>query len=165
MLLRDEINMNTKTELGALAPSGRLAFDEPKRSRLRGPLALLRPTLRAACELRRNFSHGHGGTILFQQRSPLDFADPGHRSLTTDLPMFTRGCIQAAIGQHQALNWLAADDVRLDDFIDVSLGDVSVPYGIGIDYEIRAVFALIETARLVGAHFALEAAFRQFLLE
>ena len=79
--------------------------------------------------------------------------------------MFARGSIQAAIGHHQALNWLAADDVRLDDFIDVGLGDVCIPYGIGIDHEIRAVFALIETARLVGAHFAFEAAFRQFLLE
>ena len=79
--------------------------------------------------------------------------------------MFARGGIQAAIGHHQALNWLAADDVRVNDFIDVGLSDESVPYGFGIDHEIRAVFALIETARLVGAHFAFETAFRQFLLE
>ena len=79
--------------------------------------------------------------------------------------MFTRGCIQAAIGQHQSLNWLAADDMRLDNLIDVGLGDMCVPYGIGINHEIRAVFALVETARLVGAHFAFEAPLRQFLLE
>jgi hypothetical protein len=55
--------------------------------------------------------------------------------------------------------------VGVNDFVDVSLGDVSVPNGLGIDNEVRAVFALIETARLVGAHFAFEAAFREFLFE
>ena len=79
--------------------------------------------------------------------------------------MFARGSIQAAIGHHQALNWLAADDVRVNDFIDIGLGDEAVPYGFGIDHEVRAVFALIEAARLVGTHFAFEAPFRQFLLE
>jgi hypothetical protein len=39
-------------------------------------LALLTSPLRTACELRRNFSHRHGGTILSQEHSPLDFADP-----------------------------------------------------------------------------------------
>jgi hypothetical protein len=55
--------------------------------------------------------------------------------------------------------------VRVNDFIDIGLGDEAVPYGFGIDHEVRAVFALIEAARLVGTHFAFEAPLRQFLLE
>jgi hypothetical protein len=31
----------------------------------------------------------------------------------------------------QTLDWLAADNVRFDDLIDVGLGDVSVPDSIG----------------------------------
>jgi len=73
--------------------------------------------------------------------------------------------VQALVGDHQALDWLAADDVRVDDFIDVSFGDVAIPDSVGIDDEIRAVFALIKATGLVRPHFTLEAAFRQFLLE
>jgi len=40
-----------------------------------------------------------------------------------------------------------------------------IPDRIWINYEIRSVLALIETARLVGADLALEAMFGQFLLE
>jgi hypothetical protein len=76
------------------------------------------------------------------------------------------GCrIKAFVGQHQALDWFAADYVRVDDLVYVSLGDVSVPDGIGINNEIWAVLALVETARLVGPHYALEASLRQLLLE
>ena len=65
--------------------------------------------------------------------------------------MFTRRRVQAGIGQQQALDRFAAEDVGLNDLIDVSFRDVSVPDGFGIDHEIRAVLALIETARLVSA--------------
>jgi hypothetical protein len=60
--------------------------------------------------------------------------------------VFTRCGIQAALGQHQALDWFATDDVGFDDLVDVGLGKVSIPDGIGIDHEIRAVFTLIKTA-------------------
>jgi hypothetical protein len=93
----------------------------------------------------------------------LPTTDP--RSLTTAFPVFARCRIQAFVGQHQALDWFAANDVRVDDLFYVGLGDVSVPDGVGIDDEVRAVLALIETARLVGPHFALEAALRELLLE
>ena len=73
--------------------------------------------------------------------------------------------VQAGFGQPETFNGLAADDVRVDDFFDIGLSDVSIPNGIGIDDEVWAVLALIETAGLVGAHFALESAFRQFLFE
>jgi hypothetical protein len=79
--------------------------------------------------------------------------------------VFARRRIQAGIGQQQALDRFATDDVGLNDFINVSFGDVSIPDGFGIDHEIRAVLALIETACLVGPNFALETAFRQLLLE
>ena len=79
--------------------------------------------------------------------------------------MFTFRGIQAGVGQHQALHRLASDDVRFDDLIDIGLGDVSIPYRLGIDDNIGAVLTLIETARLVGAHSAFQAPLRQFLLE
>jgi hypothetical protein len=79
--------------------------------------------------------------------------------------MFARSCIQAAISQHQAFHWLSPNDVRLDNLVDVRFGDVSIPNGIGINYKIRAVFALVEAARLVSPHSALESTFRQFLFE
>jgi hypothetical protein len=79
--------------------------------------------------------------------------------------MLARGSVQAIVGQHQALDRLTADDVGVNDFIDVGLSNASIPNRIGIDYEVWAVFALIETARLVGPYFAFEAAFREFLFE
>jgi hypothetical protein len=79
--------------------------------------------------------------------------------------MLAGGGVQAFIGQSKALDWFASYDVGFDDLLNVSLGDESIPYGLGIDHEIRAVLALIETAGLVGSHFAFEASFCQFLLE
>jgi len=79
--------------------------------------------------------------------------------------VFARGGVQTAIGQLRARDGFAANDVRLDDLIDIGLGDVPVPDGIRIDDQIRAVLALIETTRLVGPYLAFEAAFRQFLFE
>lgn len=79
--------------------------------------------------------------------------------------MFAGGGVQAFIGQSQAFDWVAAYDMGLDDLVDVSLGYESIPYGFGIDHEIGAVLALIETAGLVGSYFAFEASFCQFLLE
>jgi len=79
--------------------------------------------------------------------------------------VLARGSVEAFVGEPQAVDWFAADDVRLDDFFDVGLGDVSIPDGFGIDHKIRAVLALVETAGLVGPYFPLKAAFGQFLLE
>jgi hypothetical protein len=79
--------------------------------------------------------------------------------------VFAHVGIQTGVGQHQTLDRFTTDDVRFNNLIHVGLGDVSIPDGIWIDHEIRSVLALIETARLVGADLALEATFRQFLLE
>jgi hypothetical protein len=73
--------------------------------------------------------------------------------------------IQAGVRQPKALDRFAADDVGFNDFIDIGFGDKSVPDGIGINHQIRAVLTLVETASLIGTHFAFKAAFRQFLLE
>lgn len=79
--------------------------------------------------------------------------------------MFASGSIQAGVGQHQTLHGFSTDDVRFDDFVNGGCGDVSVPHGIGIDHDIRAVLALIEAAGLISADSSLEAAFCQFLLK
>jgi len=79
--------------------------------------------------------------------------------------MFAARRVQALVRHPQALDWLAADDMRLDDFINIGLGNESVPHRFRIDHKIRAVFALIETARLIRSHFALESALRQLLFK
>jgi len=79
--------------------------------------------------------------------------------------VFARRGVETVVGEHQALDRLAADDVRFDDFIDIGFGNVPVPHSVGIDDQVRAVLALIETARLVCPYFALQAAFREFLFE
>ena len=79
--------------------------------------------------------------------------------------VFTGRSIEAGIGQHQACDGLAAHDVRFDDVVHVRGGDVSVPDSIGIDDKIRAVLALIEAARLIGADLALQSSLCEFLLE
>lgn len=58
--------------------------------------------------------------------------------------MFAGGRVKAGIGQHQALDGFAADDVRFDDLIDIGFGDAPVPDRVGIDDQVRAMFALIE---------------------
>jgi len=73
--------------------------------------------------------------------------------------------IETGIGQHETLDGLASDDVRIDDFVDVGFGDVPVPDGFGINDQVWSVLALIKAAGLIGAHFAFKAALRQFLFE
>ena len=73
--------------------------------------------------------------------------------------------VQARVRDAQSLDRPSADDVRFDDLIHIGLGDVAVPYRIGIDHEVGPMLALVETAGLVGSHSSLEPALRQFLLE
>jgi hypothetical protein len=60
---------------------------------------------------------------------------------------------------------MAAHDVGFDDFVHVSLRDVSVPDGVRVDDQVRAMLTLIEASSLVSAHFALQAALSQLLFE
>src|SRR6056297_387931 len=58
------------------------------------------------------------------------------------------------VGQHQALDRLAADDVALDDFLEVVFVDVGVPDSIRIDDQHRPQFATVQAAGGVGARAA-----------
>jgi hypothetical protein len=70
----------------------------------------------------------------------------------------------------QPVNDFSADQVAVDDFIDVMVVDVGVPRAFRIDHHDRAFFAAVEAAGLVDADLALaaqvqvlDAAFRMFL--
>ena len=76
------------------------------------------------------------------------------------------GCgVQAGFCEAESLHRLAAEDVGFDNLIDVGLSDVTVPNCVWVNHDGGTVFALIETAGLIGAHFSFEAALGEFLLE
>jgi len=60
---------------------------------------------------------------------------------------------------------MAAHDVGFDDFVHVCLGDVSIPDGVRVNDQVRAVLALIEAPSLVSPHLPFQAALGQLLLE
>ena len=55
----------------------------------------------------------------------------------------------------QALDNLAANQMRVDDFIDILGIDVGVPDTLGVDHQHGAFFAAVETTGLVDANLAL----------
>ena len=65
--------------------------------------------------------------------------------------------VDAGFSQTEALDWPALDQMLLDDLLDVTHVYVSIPDGLGVDDDDRAVFALIEAAGLVGPDFMLHA--------
>lgn len=67
--------------------------------------------------------------------------------------------------QAKTLYWLSADDMRVDDLVNIGFGDVAVPDGLGIYHDVWSVLALIEAAGLIGADSALQATLGEFLLE
>jgi hypothetical protein len=79
--------------------------------------------------------------------------------------VLARRGIQAGIRKQETLDRFAADDVRLDNLIDIGFSDMPVPDSFGIDHQVWAVLALIEASRLVRANFAFETTFGQLLLE
>ena len=58
-------------------------------------------------------------------------------------------CIEALVGQAQALDRAPADQVLVDDFGGVFRADVAVPDRLGVDNHCPTVLALIEAAGLV----------------
>src|SRR5512141_2620563 len=79
-------------------------------------------------------------------------------------------CAFMAASDFQAFDHLAADQVGLDDFIDVAVVDEGVPGSLRIDHQHRAFLAAVEAAGLVDADLALavqvqllDALFRMFL--
>lgn len=79
--------------------------------------------------------------------------------------VFARLRIDAGIFQHQSLDRMAAHDVGFDDFVHVRLRDVSIPDGVRVNYQVRAVLALIEAPSLISPHLPLQAALGQLLLK
>ena len=60
------------------------------------------------------------------------------------------------IRRDQPLDWLSADDVGLDDFVNIAGCYAAVPDRVRIDHNVGTMFALIETAGLIRSHFPFE---------
>ena len=73
--------------------------------------------------------------------------------------------VEAGVGEAKALDGSAVEKMSGDDFRDIFEMDESVPDGLGIDHNDRAVFALVEAAGLVGADVMLEAGFLDGVFE
>lgn len=103
------------------------------------------------------------------ERKPAVSAREGHRIdgllLRLGSAVGTAGCVEAVFGDHEALDGLAVHDVGLDDLVDIGGAHAPVPNGVRVDDDGRAMLALVETSRHVGAHAFLQSAQCEFLLE
>src|SRR4051794_20624758 len=81
------------------------------------------------------------------------------------LAMLASFRVQAGVCQAKPLHRMSADNMRVDDLVDIAAGDVPIPVCLGIYDDIRAVLALVEASSLVGAHLTFESALRELLLE
>lgn len=73
--------------------------------------------------------------------------------------------VDTRVSHHQPLNGPSADDMRFDDFVHIGQGHAAIPNCLGIDHKVRAMFALIEAPRLIGAYSPFQSALRQLLFE
>jgi hypothetical protein len=72
--------------------------------------------------------------------------------------------VDACVGQAQAFDGLAADQMLLNDLRSVAGLHVSIPDGFRIDNNHRSMLALIKAKRFVDTHFGCETGgFRQLL--
>ena len=69
-------------------------------------------------------------------------------------------CVEAGILQAKPFYWPSAEDVGVDDLVDVGFCDMAIPDGVWIHDYVRAVLALIQAAGLIGAYSAFQAALR-----
>lgn len=90
---------------------------------------------------------------------------PRHFRHVTPRLVWTTRRVDARIRQSQWLDGPTADDVRIDDLVNVGLADPTVPDRIGIHDHCRAVLALIETARAIGTHSLAQPSSGERLLE
>jgi hypothetical protein len=91
---------------------------------------------------------------------------PKHLFLSAaGLAVFAGFGIQAGVGQAKALHGVSANDVGIDNLVDIRFGDMAIPDGLGINDDGGSVLTLIETSGLVGAHSSLQPALGEFLLE
>ena len=84
---------------------------------------------------------------------------------TLRLPVLAICGIDAFLTQAQAFYRLSANNVGVDDFIDVIERDTSVPDRLGINHEVWTMFALVETPGLVGSNPPSQTSFGKLLLE
>ena len=79
--------------------------------------------------------------------------------------MLTAFGVKARLGQHQARDRHAVDDMRLDDFSDIFQLHVAVPDAFGIHHYVRPMLALIQATSFISSHAAFEPPRGEFLLE
>jgi len=72
--------------------------------------------------------------------------------------------VEDGVGNDQTRYRCAADDVGIDDFVDVLGFDASIPDCLRVDHHSGAQFTLVEAAGFVGAH-VFNATLRQFAFE
>ena len=74
-------------------------------------------------------------------------------------------CVQAGVGQAQALHRATVDEMLADNLINVFQVDEAVPDRFRIDDDGGAVLALVEAASLVGANQVLQSSLFQSVFE
>jgi hypothetical protein len=79
--------------------------------------------------------------------------------------MLTGGSVQTLFVQEQSLNWLAGDDVRIYDLIDIGQGHRAIPHRFWINHKVWPMLALVQATGLVGPHFAFEPKLGKLLFE
>ncbi len=72
--------------------------------------------------------------------------------------MYARRGIEARVSYSQTFYWLAANDMRVENFVHIGGRDVSIPNCFGIDHDIGTMLALVEAAGVVGANSSLQTA-------
>jgi len=61
------------------------------------------------------------------------------------------GGIEDGVGDYEARDWFAADDVCVDDFVYILGLDASIPDCFGVNHYSWSEFALVEAAGFIGA--------------
>jgi len=62
------------------------------------------------------------------------------------ISVFAGWGVEAGVCEAEAFDRPASEDVRLDNLVDIGFGDVTVPDGVRVDHNVRAVLALVEAA-------------------
>jgi hypothetical protein len=73
--------------------------------------------------------------------------------------------VEAGVGEAQAFDGTAVEEMLGDDFFDVFDVDEAVPDGLGVDHDDGAVFTLVEAAGFVGPDVVFEASVLDGVLE
>jgi len=79
--------------------------------------------------------------------------------------MWTVRIIDAVLGNQKSLHDLTAQQMSLQDFVDIGQFDTAVPDSLGIDDDAGSVFALVQAATAIGPHRGAKAPSLDGLLE